>query len=89
MAMVTHDGKNILVSATGRDRFLIVDLATGKIEHTVKTGKSPEHFDLAPDGRLAFVGNIEDSTVSVIDWPRHAPEDRHQSGAGDGGDDGG
>ena len=67
MAMVTHDGKKILVSATGRDRFLIVDLATGKIEHTVKTGKSPEHFDLAPDGRLAFVGNIEDSTVSVID----------------------
>ena len=67
MAMVTHDGKKILVSATGRDRFLIVDLTTGKIEHTVKTGKSPEHFDLAPDGRLAFVGNIEDSTVSVID----------------------
>ena len=67
MAMVTHDGKKILVSATGRDRFLIVDMATSKIEHTVKTGKSPEHFDMTPDGRLAFVGNLEDSTVSVID----------------------
>jgi len=69
MGMVTHDGKKLLVSATGRDRFLIVDLATSKIEHTVKVGKSPEHFDMTPDGRLAFVGNIEDSTVSVIDIP--------------------
>ena len=67
MAMLNHDGKKLLVSATGRDRFLVVDLVTGKIEHTVVTGKSPEHFDVSPDGRRAFVGNIEDSTVSVID----------------------
>jgi YVTN family beta-propeller protein len=67
MAMLNHDGKKLLVSATGRDRFLVVDLATGKIEHTVMTGKSPEHFDVSSDGRRAFVGNIEDSTVSVID----------------------
>ena len=67
MAMVSHDGKKILVSATGRNRFLVVDIATGKIEKTVVTGHSPEHFDMSPDGRLAFVGNIQDSTVSVID----------------------
>ncbi len=67
MAMVSHDGRKLLVSATGRDRFLVVDLATGKIEKTVATGHSPEHFDLSADGRLAFVGNIQDSTVSVID----------------------
>jgi YVTN family beta-propeller protein len=66
MAMPSHDGKKILVSATGRDRFLVVDLVTGKVEHTVKTGKAPEHFDATPDGRLTFVGNMEDSTVSVI-----------------------
>lgn len=67
MAMVSHDGKKLLVSATGRDRFLVVDLATGRIEKTVATGHSPEHFDLSPDGRLAIVGNLKDSTVSVID----------------------
>ena len=67
MAMPSHDGKKILISATGRDRFLVVDLVTGKVEHTVKTGKAPEHFDATPDGRLTFVGNMEDSTVSVID----------------------
>jgi YVTN family beta-propeller protein len=67
MAMASHDGKKLLVSATGRDRFLVVDLATGTIEKTIATGKAPEHFDLAPDGHLAFVGNMQDSTVSVID----------------------
>jgi YVTN family beta-propeller protein len=67
MAMLNHDGKTLLISATGRDRFLVVDLMTGKIEHAVVTGKAPEHFDVTPDGRLAFVGNIEGSTVSMID----------------------
>jgi len=67
MAMLNHDGKTILISATGRDRFLVVDLVTGKVEHTVVVGKAPEHFDVTPDGRLAFVGNIEESTVSMID----------------------
>jgi len=67
MAMLNHDGKTILISATGRDRFLVVDLVTGQIAHTVMVGKAPEHFDVTPDGRLAFVGNIEASTVSMID----------------------
>jgi YVTN family beta-propeller protein len=67
MAMLNHDGKTILISATGRDRFLVVDLVTGQIAHTVVVGKAPEHFDTTPDGRLAFVGNIEESTVSMID----------------------
>jgi YVTN family beta-propeller protein len=58
MAMLNHDGKKLLISATGRDRFLVVDLVTGQIEHTVMTGHSPEHFDVSPNGRLAFVGNI-------------------------------
>jgi YVTN family beta-propeller protein len=67
MAMLTNDGKKLLVSATGRDRFLVVDLATQVIERTVVTGQSPEHFEITMDDQLAYVGNIEDSTVSVID----------------------
>jgi YVTN family beta-propeller protein len=67
MAMLTNDGKKLLVSATGRDRFLIVDLATQRIEKTVATGQSPEHFDITLNDQYAYVGNMEDSTVSVID----------------------
>ena len=44
MAMPSHDGKKILISATGRDRFLVVDLMTGKVEHSVKTGKGTGTF---------------------------------------------
>lgn len=67
MAMLTNDGKKLLVSATGRDRFLIVDLATQAVERTVETGQAPEHFDITMDDRFAYVGNMEDSSVSVID----------------------
>ena len=67
MAMLNHDGKKLIISATGRDRFLVVDLVSGKVEHSIVTGKAPEHFDATPDGRRAFVGNMEDSTVSMID----------------------
>src|SRR5574337_760033 len=64
MAMLTNDGKRLLVSATGKDRFVIINLATLTVEQTVATGRSPEHFDITSDDRLAYVGNIEDSTVS-------------------------
>src|SRR5439155_5021068 len=67
MAMFNHDGKTVLIAGTGRDRFLVVDLVTGQVEHTVVTGKAPEHFAVTPDGRRAFVGNSGDATVSVID----------------------
>jgi YVTN family beta-propeller protein len=67
MAMLTNNGKKLLVSATGKDRFVIIDLATLTVERTIATGRSPEHFDLTSDDRFAYVGNIEDSTVSIID----------------------
>src|SRR5574337_686262 len=67
MAMLTNDGKRLLVSATGKDRFLIVDLKTLTVEQRIATGRSPEHFDVSADDRFAYVGNMEDSTVSVID----------------------
>lgn len=67
MAMVTNDGGKLLVSATGSDRFLVVDLATGKIEQSIQTGHAPEHFDLTPNDRFAYVGAIKGAAVSVID----------------------
>lgn len=70
MAVPGPDGRKLLVSATGRDRLLLVDLATLEVESEVETGRSPEHFGLTPDGRWAYVGNLADSTVSVIDLIR-------------------
>lgn len=67
MAMPSHDGKKLLVSATGRNRFLIVDLANLQIEHSIETGAAPEHFGLTPDHQFAYVGNMDDDSVSLID----------------------
>ena len=53
MAMLSHNGKKLLVSATGRDRFLVVDLATEAIERTIETGQAPEHFAKVP-GQARF-----------------------------------
>ncbi|VAX29837.1 hypothetical protein MNBD_NITROSPIRAE01-59 [hydrothermal vent metagenome] len=67
MSMLTHDGKKLLVSATGRDKFLIVDLATLSIERTIATGAAPEHFGITKDNHYAYVGNMDDDSVSLID----------------------
>ncbi len=73
MAMLTDDGKTLLVSATGNDRFVIIDLATLTIERSVATGQWPEHFDITPKNEFAYVGNMGDSTVTVIDL-KHGKE---------------
>ncbi len=67
MAQPTHDGKKLLVSATGRNQFLVVDLATLNIEHSIQTGAAPEHFGLTPDNQYATVGNMGDASVSLVD----------------------
>lgn len=71
MSMVSHDGKKLLVSATGRDKFLIIDLATLKMK-TVPTGAAPEHFGITQDSRYAYVGNMDDDSVSLIDLRKGA-----------------
>lgn len=66
MSMLSHDGKKLLVSATGRDKFLIIDLATLDMK-TVATGAAPEHFGITKDSQYAYVGNMDDDSVSLID----------------------
>ena len=67
MAMVTPDGKRLLVAGTRRNQALIVDLATLEIARRIPIGIDPEHFDISDDGRLALMGNLEEGTVSVLD----------------------
>ena len=76
MAMMTMDGKKILVSGTGKDQFVIIDVATRRIEKVVETGQGPEHFDITRDNRFAYVGNMGDSTLSVVDLQKGAETTR-------------
>jgi len=53
------------------DRFAdgigVVDIATGKLTRTLKSGPDPETFDLSSDGALLFVSNEETAEMSVVD----------------------
>ena len=49
------------------DRLTALDIATGTLVASYPTGQRPYPADVTPDGVLAFVPNLTDSTVSVID----------------------
>ena len=71
MAWSGKTGQKILVSLPMRNEVEIINVETGKLETRVPLGRAPEHFaieknDLYPE-YLAYIGNLEDGTVSVID----------------------
>jgi YVTN family beta-propeller protein len=70
MAMVTPDGKRLLVAGTKRNTAFIVDLASQHITARIPVGTEPEHFDIAEDGKVALMGNMEEGTVSILDLER-------------------
>ena len=45
----------------------VVDLASGKLLRTYKSGQDPEALDVSRDGRKLFVSNEETAEVSVVD----------------------
>ena len=45
----------------------IVNARTLSVEHTVATGRNPHELAVAPDGSKAYVGNVAENSVSVID----------------------
>jgi YVTN family beta-propeller protein len=45
----------------------IVNARTLVVEHTVATGRNPHELAVAPDGSKAYVGNVAENSVSVID----------------------
>ena len=56
MAVATRDGKNLLVTGTNSNFVAIIDLKTREITK-VRLGLMPEHFDITPDGKYAYIGN--------------------------------
>jgi YVTN family beta-propeller protein len=50
----------------GDNTVSVLDGPTGKVTGTVKVGRSPRTIAVSPDGRLAYVSNGLDNTVSVL-----------------------
>ncbi|MCQ4573655.1 MAG: hypothetical protein NOU37_00170 [Candidatus Brocadiales bacterium] len=67
MAMLSYDGKKLVVPGTARNDLTVFDVASGKMLARVAVGASPEHFSVSPDSRFAYVGNFDEGTVSAVD----------------------
>ncbi|MEE9515370.1 MAG: cytochrome D1 domain-containing protein, partial [Candidatus Brocadiales bacterium] len=68
MAMLSYDGKKLVVPGTARNELMVFDVVSGKVLARVAVGASPEHLSISPeDSRLAYVGNFDGGTVSAVD----------------------
>jgi YVTN family beta-propeller protein len=50
----------------GDDTVSVLDGHTGATTATIRVGRSPRTVAVSPDGRLAYVSNGGDNTISVL-----------------------
>ena len=68
-------GKSVaLVTSMQKDAVVYVDLATGQPSKAVSVGKTPNAILMSQDDRLAYVHNVGDDSISVIDVEKAAVE---------------
>jgi YVTN family beta-propeller protein len=65
------DGRTLVVNCADNGRVLIVDTDTLTIRHSMSVGTLPIGITV-PDDRFAYVANMLDDTISVIDISRGA-----------------
>lgn len=62
--LLNEDNNELLVLDRGNFRLVRIDLATGKITASIRTGRQPFGLSLSPDKKTAFVAN-----VGMYDYP--------------------
>ena len=66
MTMATMDGKRLVTTGTQKNYAVIVDLPSGVVKK-VRLGIAPEHFVISHDGKWAYIGDMEEGAVSIVD----------------------
>ena len=66
MAVATNDGKYLLATGTNSNFVAIIDLKTREISK-VRLGLMPEHFDISEDNKYAYIGNMGNGEMSIVD----------------------
>jgi len=64
---ISKDNKELFISCWGCDKLLIFDLERNTWKSPIKVGDNPNELLLTPDGKILYVCNANDNTVSVID----------------------
>jgi YVTN family beta-propeller protein len=65
------DGRTLVVNCADNGRVLLVDIATLQVRHDIAVGRQPIGIAV-PNDHFAYVANMIDSTISVIDITRGA-----------------
>ena len=63
----TSDGKYALVTNTKSNNVSVVDMSNFEVTHTVSTGRSPHGFRIGKNIQTAYVANMADKSISIID----------------------
>src|SRR5690242_16180245 len=63
----TRDGKFVMVAVGDDDIIQLIDVKTQRIVDTLPSGPDSELFTQDADGKILFVANENDNTVTVID----------------------
>src|SRR6266571_2508546 len=57
----------LLVLNKGEDSLMVLDVPSYRRLATIPVGKEPHEVAATPDGRKAYVSNVRDKTISVVD----------------------
>ena len=65
--VVSRDGNTLYISLWGDKKVLRYDIGSGRITGSIPVGDHPNELLLSSSGKLLFVANAQDNSVSVID----------------------
>jgi YVTN family beta-propeller protein len=68
----TRDGKFVLVAVGDDDKIELIDAATQQVVDSLPSGPDPEMFTQDAAGKILYVANENDNTVSVIDLEKRS-----------------
>lgn len=64
---LSKDGKDLFISCWGCDKILTFDLTTNLWKTPISVGDNPNEIQFSADGKLMYVCNANDNSVSVIE----------------------
>ena len=68
--LLSPDKKTLYCSCWGCDKIVVMNTASLEIEGSIQVGDNPNDIALDHEGRILFVANSNDNSVSVIDLSR-------------------
>ena len=64
---IVLDGETLYICTSDDDHIEVLDLASGRVTHTLPSGPDPELMELGPNDRRLYVANEDDNLVTVVD----------------------